>query len=127
KQRDECRNDDLLRAVEDRLPDLLTLFEVIVDVLNGDGPVVDQNADGERQSAERHHIDGLAKPRQRRKREKYRQGNLDKNDDGRAPPAEEYQNHHPDEQGRQRRLANDAEYGRLDENRLIADGMQIET
>ncbi len=126
KQRDECRNNDLLRAIEDRLPDLLTLFEVIVDVLDGHGPVVDQNADGERQPAERHHVDGLAKPRQRGKREKYRQRNLDENDDGRAPAAEEYQNHHADEQGRQRRLANDAEYGRLDENRLIADGMQIE-
>ena len=51
KQRDEGGDHDLLRAIEDRRLDLLALFEMVVDVFDGDGSVVDQNADGERQPA----------------------------------------------------------------------------
>ena len=47
KQCDEGWDNDLLRAVEDRRLNLLALFEMVVDVLDGDGSVVDQNADGE--------------------------------------------------------------------------------
>ena len=63
EQRHEGRNDDLLRAIQDRRLDLLALLEVIVDVLDRDGPVVDQDADGERKTAQRHHVDGLAEQR----------------------------------------------------------------
>ena len=57
--------DDLLRAVEDRRFDRFALFEMVVDVFDRHGAVVDQDADGERQPAERHDVDGLAEPRQR--------------------------------------------------------------
>ena len=106
--------------------DLLAQFEMVVDVLDGDGAVVDQNADGERQPAERHDVDGLAEPGQQRQREQNRERNLDEDDDGRAPAAEEQQDHHADQRGGERGFADDAEHGRLDEDRLIADGVQVE-
>ena len=54
------RDRDLLRAVEDRLLDRLALLEVPVDVLDLDRRVVDEDADGEREAAERHDVDRLA-------------------------------------------------------------------
>ena len=65
QQGDEGRDDDLLRAIEDRRVDLFALFQMIVDVLDRNGPVVDQNADGEREAAQGHDIDGFAEPGQR--------------------------------------------------------------
>ena len=38
----------------------LPFFEIALDVFDFDGGVVDQDADGERESAERHDVDGLA-------------------------------------------------------------------
>ena len=122
----ECRNDDLLRAVEDRRFDRFALFEMVVDVFDRHGAVVDQNADGERKPAERHDVDGLAEPGQQRQRKQDGQRNFDEDDDGRAPAAEKQQDHHADQGCRQRGLADDPEHGRLDEDRLIADGAQIE-
>ena len=46
--------------VEDRLLDVLALLEMAVDVLDGDGRVVDEDADRERETAERHEVDRLA-------------------------------------------------------------------
>ena len=99
---------------------------MVVDVLDGDGAVVDQDADGKRKPAERHHVDRLAKPGQQGQREQDGERNLDEDDHGRAPAAEEQEDHHADQRGGKRRLADDAEHRRLDEDRLIADGMQIE-
>ena len=67
-----------------------------VDVLDRHGPVIDENADGKREPAEGHHVDGFAEPGQRRQREKDRQRNLDQDDHGRAPAAKEEQDHHAD-------------------------------
>ena len=53
---------DLLRAVEDGGLDVLALLEMPVDVLDGDGCIVDQNADGQRQSAQRHDVERLRRP-----------------------------------------------------------------
>ena len=64
QQRDGRGNDDLPRAVHDRALDVLALLEMRVDVLDRDGRVVDQDADGERKAAERHHVDRLAERRQ---------------------------------------------------------------
>mgnify|MGYP003694074795 CR=1 FL=1 len=48
------------RAVEDRRLERLALLEVPVDVLDRDGGVVHEDADGEREAAERHDVDRLA-------------------------------------------------------------------
>ena len=64
KQRDRRRRHDLLRAPGDGGQNVLAvLLHVAVDVLDRDGRVVDQNADRQRQAAERHHVDGLAEQR----------------------------------------------------------------
>ena len=48
------------RAVEDRLLERLALLEIAVDVLDRDRRVVDQDADRQRQAAQRHDVDRLA-------------------------------------------------------------------
>ena len=53
-------------AVHDRGLDLLALLEMPVDVLDRHRGVVDQDADGERQAAQRHDVERLADRRQRR-------------------------------------------------------------
>ena len=50
---------DLLRAVEDRLLERLSLAQVAVDVLDLHRRVVDEDADRERQPAERHDVQRL--------------------------------------------------------------------
>ena len=57
---DQRGHGDLRGAVEDGLLDVLAHFEIAVDVLDLDGGVVDEDADGQRQSAEGHDVDGLA-------------------------------------------------------------------
>ena len=64
---------DLPGAVENGGPTSLPCFEMRVDVFDGDRGVVDQDADGEREAAQRHHIDGLADRRQRDERGEDRQ------------------------------------------------------
>ena len=44
--------------------DLLALFQIAIDVLDLDRGVVDQDADGERQAAQGHDVDGLAQRRE---------------------------------------------------------------
>ena len=40
--------------------ELVAFFEIALDVFDGDGGVVDEDADGEREAAERHDVDRLA-------------------------------------------------------------------
>ena len=56
---DEGGDGDLLRAVQNRAQQRLALAQVAVDVLDLDGGVVHQDADRQRQAAQRHHVDGL--------------------------------------------------------------------
>ena len=90
KECHERRNNNLLRAVHDRPFDRFALFQMVVDVFDGDGSIIDQNADGKRQSAQRHDVDGLAQPKQRGQREQDGERNLDEDNDGRAPTPEEH-------------------------------------
>ena len=62
----ERRNRNLLRAIQNGVLDFLSLSDVAVDVLDLDRGVVDQNADRQRQSAQRHDVDRLAQRAQRR-------------------------------------------------------------
>ncbi len=47
-------------GIQDRLPLGLSHFQVLVDILDGHCRLVDKDADGQRQSAQGHDIDGLA-------------------------------------------------------------------
>jgi hypothetical protein len=79
---------DLLRPVEDRADHRLPHGEVPVRVLDLHGGVVDQDADREREAAERHHVERLAEERQRDDR--HQDGERDRHhDDERRPPRAE--------------------------------------
>src|SRR6185437_7638918 len=56
---DEGGNRDLCGAVQDGLFYLLTHLEIPVDVFDFDRGVIDQNAHGEGETAERHDVDGF--------------------------------------------------------------------
>ena len=62
--RNERRDRDLCGSGQNRVFDLLALFEIAVDVLDLHRRVVDENADRERKAAEGHDVDGLAQRRQ---------------------------------------------------------------
>ena len=57
---DERRENDLIGGIDDRLLQRLAHGEMGVDIFDHDGGVVDENADGQRQSAQGHDIDRLS-------------------------------------------------------------------
>ena len=127
KQRDRRRRHDFLRAAGDGGQDVFAvLLHVTIDVLDGDRRVVDQNADRERQTAERHHVDGLAEQRQRDQRAQHRQRYRNGDDEGRAPTAEKDEDHEAGQRGRDQSFANDGSDGGFDEARLVADEVEID-
>ena len=127
QQRHKGRNNNLLRAVEDGRFDFFALFEMIINVLDRHRPVVDQNANGEREAAERHDVDGLAKPGEQGQREQDGKRNFDEDDDRRTPTAEEQQDHQADQRSGQNGFTDDPEDGGLHKDRLIAHRVQVET
>ena len=120
EQRDEGRRHDLPRAVHDRGLDVLALLEMPVDVLDGDGGVVDQDADGERQAAQGHDVERLAERREQRDRAQDGERDRGGDDDGRAPAAEEQQDHQAGQHGGDHAPRGDAGDRALDEQRLVA-------
>ena len=46
---------------------VVAFFEIALDVLDGDGGVVHQDADGQRQAAQRHDVDGFVQRAQARR------------------------------------------------------------
>ena len=90
---DKRRHGDLLGAVEDGLLHLLAHGKVALDVFDFHRGIIDQDADGERQSAQGHDVDGLANRAQHDDRDEDRERNGDGNDDRGAPIAEEDENH----------------------------------
>ena len=82
-------NGNLRGSIQDGLLDLLALFEVAVDVLDLHRRIVHQDADGQRKTAQRHDVDGLAQRTQRDQRHQNRQRNRHGNDECRAPAAQE--------------------------------------
>ncbi len=79
--------------------------QVRVDVLDRDRRFVDEDADGERQAAERHDVDRLAGAPQRDDRREQRERNRDDDDRGAAPVAQEQQHHQAGQQRAEHRLA----------------------
>ena len=75
-----------------------------VDVLDRDRRLVDQDADRQRQPAERHQVDRLPGDPEREQRGEQRERDVE-HDDERAPPvAQEQQHHQPGEDRAERRL-----------------------
>ena len=84
------------------------MAHVGVDVLDGHGRLVHQDADGQGQSAQGHQVDRLPAEPQGHHGRHQRQGDVQQ-DDQRAPPvAQEQQDHQPHQQGPQHPLADHA-------------------
>ncbi len=120
------RHRDLCRALEDGVAQAVPLLQIAFHVLDRDGGVVDENTHGESEPAQGHDVEGLADQAQRDDRGQDRQRDRHGDDQGRAPGAEEQQDHHR----RQRRgddgLADHATYRGGHEHRLVRDRLDAE-
>ena len=94
-----------------------------VDVLDGDGRIINQNADGERQAAQGHDVHGLTQRRQTDDRGQSSQWNGDGDDQRAAPAAQKQQDHHRGQCRRDQPFSNHALHRGAHKNRLIADGL----
>ena len=94
ERRDQGRHRDLGRAVQRRIGQRLVLLgEQPVRVLDRHRGIVDQDADREREAAERHGVDGVAEEVEHHQRRQDRERDRDDDDEGRAPRAEEQDDH----------------------------------
>ena len=57
QRRDQGRYSNLRGAIEDRVVQLVAVFEEALDILDGDGGVIHQDADGQGESAQGHSVD----------------------------------------------------------------------
>ena len=120
QRRNQRRHGDFGGAVQRRPRQRLVLFgEQPVRVLDRDRGVVDQNADGEREPAERHRIDGVAEEIQNDQRGKDREWNRDHDDDGGPPRPEEQQDHQRGQPGGNCAFTQQSHDRGFDEHRLI--------
>ena len=126
ERRDQGGNGNLRGAVEDRVVQRLAFFEVALDVLDGDGGVVDQDADGERQSAEGHDVDGLVQQAENDHRGEDRQGNGDRDDQGAAPAAEKEQDHQAGKRGGKDGFADHSVDRAADKDGLVGERRDLE-
>ena len=124
---DERRHGDSGRAVQGRFRKRHAfLGEKPVRVLDGHRRIVDQNADGESEAAERHGVERVAEEVERDERGQDRQRNGDHDHDGRAPGAEEQQDHQRGQRGGDNTLAHHARHRRFDEHRLVEQLADLE-
>ena len=98
---------------------LLALFEIAIDVLDVDGCVVDQDADGQRESAEGHDVDGFAEGGEDDQRAEDGERDRNRDDQRGAPASEEDQDHDGGEAGRDQSFAHHAVNRAANKDRLI--------
>ena len=94
-------------------------FHLVVDVLDLDGRLVDQDADGQRQAAEGHQVDRLAREPERHERPADRERDVEDDDDDAPPVAEEDQHHQPGQDRAEDALGRQAPHGVGDGGRLV--------
>ena len=119
---DQGGHGDLRRAVEDGLLQLLARFQIAVDVLDGHGGVVHQDADGQRHAAQGHDVDGLVQRGEHDQRTENGERNGDRDDDRGAPTAQKDQDHDGGEAGGDDGLADHAIDGAAHEDGLVGEG-----
>ena len=115
-ERGDC---DLRGAFKDAFMELGTFFKIALDVFDGDDRVVNEDADGEREAAESHDIDGLAEQAEDDDGRKNRKRDGDRDDERRAPTAEEEQDHQAGKHGGDDGFSDDALHGGFDEDGLV--------
>ena len=74
-------------------------FHLVVDILDLDGGLVDQDADGQRQAAQGHQVDRLAGEPEGHDGAAEGERDVEHDDDDAPPVAEEEQDHQPGEHG----------------------------
>src|ERR1700758_4869908 len=95
------------------------------NVFNGDGGVVDENADCQGQSAQSHDVDGLVQEAQYDDGGQNGERDRDGDDEGAAPASEEDENHQAGEGRGDDCFSNDAVDGAADEDGLIGEGLNL--
>src|SRR5712692_1332383 len=126
ERRNKSGHGDLLRAVEDGLDGFLAHGQVAVDVFDFNGGVIDEDADSEREPAQRHDINGLAEGAETKNAHENGQRDRDGNDQGAFPVSEEEQNHHSREAGGDDCLSNDTLDGSAHVERLIEESRDVQ-
>ena len=114
------------RAFENRRHDFGICRQIAMDIFDLDRGVVHQNADRQRQAAQRHDVDGFAQRAQHADRNQDRKRNRDRDNQRAAPASQEQQNHDRGQAGRDDRLAHHAADGRAHEDRLIRDRLDLQ-
>ena len=94
-------------------------FHLVVDVLDLDGRLVDQDADGQRQAAEGHEVDRLAREPQGHQRPADRERDVEDHDDDAPPVAEEDQHHQSGQDRAEDALGRQAPHGVGDGGGLV--------
>ena len=124
--RDERRNGDFLRAVEDRLDEVLPHRRVTMDVLQGHRRVVDQDADRQSEPAQGHEVDRVAGHVEQEQRREDADRDRDHHHDGAAPAPEEQQDQQGGEGGRRQPLDHDTLDGAHHEDGLVEQDRELE-
>jgi hypothetical protein len=119
ERRDRQRQHDFGGAVENGDHERFAEGLIAMDVLDGDGRVVHQQTDGQRQAAERHQIDRLAGHQEAGDRGEDRQGDRKSDHEGVPPASEEEQDHQRYKDRRDDRFAYDIVDRGADEDGLI--------
>ncbi len=125
--RHEGRHGDLLRAVEHSLGQRLVVdAEVAVDVFQFHRGVVHEDADGEREAAQRHHVECV--PERVEQEQRHEDGQRDRHgdDERRAPASQEDEDHHGRQARGDERLLEHAVLGVGDEHGLIEELLGVE-
>ena len=99
---------------------------VAVDVLDRDGGVVDQQADRQRQPAQRHQVDRVAGQEQPDDAGEDRQRDRGGDDDRVAPASQEHQDQHGDQDRGDDRLADHVLHRGAHEHRLVEIELQFQ-
>ncbi len=106
-------------ALPYRRGDVRRVLELGVDVLNLDGRLVHQDANRERQTTQRHDVDGLPCQPKGDHRPQQGEGNVENNHDDAAPVAQEQQHHQAGEDCTQETLGQHTSHGSGDMRRLV--------
>src|SRR5258708_4949272 len=112
-------------AFQDGVAVGMPLFEIPLDVFDGNRSVVHKNADGEGQSSEGHDVDGFSEKAEGHDGGQDGQRNGDGDDQRTAPTSQEEQNHQTCETRGDDGLADDAVDGASDEDGLIGQRQNL--
>ena len=123
---DKGRQGDLLGSRQNGFLERFAGGHLPVHVLNLDGGVIHQDAHGQRKPAESHEVDRLPQRRENRDGGQNRQRDGQGNDHGRAPGADEEQDHQSSESCGHRPLLEHAADGRAHEPGLIGEFLDFQ-